>query len=493
MSNVKPIRRTTSSNQSLSKKTTVFPLPNATKPRYIVQKKIEINEFPDDLLLSIFRYLSPIDLLNVGIVSRRWHAVSQDESLWRSLVHSYGLDQTASSNTTSKQRIQTYLNEQIKTQLQTLFPVKVDTYKSYTGIPDYEKIFTKYSDRFQFLLAFCDDKHNIIWSQKYETMKFFDISMSIRWFEITMPEMLTRVHYLRLFAVVSIKINTRPNRIRLPQGNEQLANVTEKPFQHTQRIQSLLHEYKFDWSLFKSRTISLTKDLKSPILVSRLSNEDDLLIGYYEKDKSFAFLVFNINYLSFRELFFIGLRLTHVTTNRSLSHCLIPRYFPKPNDMEVSVFICFRNMTTLFLRHRFLNCRSRYSPSSVIEMIRITDMAKELGPELNELPKFNWKTGIFKGTIKDLFLIDLIVLNEDKHVSFSVTLPATLIPSGTDGEESNQGQDYILSSNVWNIKAVSQCNNSLQLNGTIMRLDSEYCALGRDSQSWHLQNMTCSF
>ncbi|CAF0998658.1 unnamed protein product [Adineta steineri] len=496
MSHLKPIRRSTSSNQSINstttnKKTTIFPLPNATKPRYVVPKKIEINELPDDILLYIFRYLSPIDLLKIGIICRRWHSISQDESLWRSLVFSYGLHQVTST-LTNKQRIQAYLNQQINTQLKTLFSTKFDVLKSYTGIPNYEKIFTKFSQQFKFLLAFCDDKHNVIWSQKCETIKFFEVSMSIRWFEITKPELLTRVRYLRLFSIVSININTRPNRTRLPKENEQLSDVTQKPIQHTQQIQSLLHEYTFDWNLFEKKSISLTNDIKSSIRISRLSNEDDLLIGYYEQDKSFAFLVFNINYLSFHELFFTGLRLTTLTNNKSLSHMMIPNHFPKSNDIEVSVFICFRNMTTIFLRHRFLNCRLINSNTRLIELLRITDMAKELGPELHELPKFNWKTGIFKGTINDLFLIDIVVLNERKNVSFSVTLPATLI-SGDNDNEGGQGKDYLLSSNVWNIKAESQCNNQLRINGTIMRLDSEYCALGRDTQSWHLQNMTCSF
>jgi hypothetical protein len=127
----------------------------------------------------------------------------------------------------------------------------------------------------------------------------------------------------------------------------------------------------------------------------------------------------------------------------------------------------------------------------MIELIRTTDMVEELGPEIEELPKLNWKTGLFKGTINDLFLIDIIVLNERKNVSFSLTLPATLT-AGID-DALGPGKDSILSSNVWNIQAVSQCNNRFRLDGTIMRLDSEYCALGRDSQSWHLQNMTCSF
>ncbi|CAM4832708.1 unnamed protein product [Rotaria magnacalcarata] len=494
MSKAKSVKHSLSSSQSINsmptRKTTVFPLPNATKPRYMVSKKIEINELPDDVLLYIFRYLSPIDLLNIGIVCRRWCSISQDESLWRSLVLSYGLHQVASTSR-SKQQIQSYLNQQIKTQLKSLFPLKFDVLKSYTGIPDYQKIFNKFSSQFNFLLAFCDDKHNIIWSQKYDTIKFFDTSMSMRWFEITMPEFLTRVHFLRLFSIVSININTRPNRLRLPRSDEQLADITEKPIQHTQQIQSLLRECKFDWNIIKTKLISLTKDIKSPICISKLQNEDDFLLATYEQDKSFAFIVFNINYLSFHELFFTGLRTTSSINNQTLSQMINSNHFPKSNDLEVSVFICFRNMTTIFLRHRFLNCRLKFSSTPMIELIRSTDMTQDLGPELEDLPKFNWKTSLSKGTINDLCLIDLVVLNERKNISFCITLQATLIP-GTDNEHS-QGGDYILSSNVWNIKAVSQCNNRICLDGTIMRLDSEYCALGRDSQSWHLQNMTCSF
>ncbi|CAF0956581.1 unnamed protein product [Rotaria sordida] len=497
MSNSKSIRHSLSSNLSINsvtstKKITKFPLPNATKPRYMISKKIEINELPDDVVLYIFRYLTPIDLLNIGSVCRRWYSISQDESLWRSLILSYGLHHQTPSTSTSKQRIQTYLNQQIKTQLKSLFSMKFDILKSYTGIPDYQKMFDKFSNQFNFLLAFCDDKHNIIWSQKYDTIKFFDTSLSIRWLEITMPEFLSRVHFLRLFSIVSININTCPNRIRLPKVNEQLSDITQKPIQHTQKIQSLLHEYKFDWNLIKTKSISLTNDIKSSIHVSKLTNEDDFLIATYEQDKSFAFLVFNINYLSFHEHFFTGLRnTTNSINNQSLSQMIIPNQFPKSNDLEVSVFICFRNMTTIFLRHRFLNCRLKFSNTPIIELIRTTDMMQELGPELEDIPKFNWKTALFKGTINDIFLIDIVVLNERKNVSFSITLPAKLT-HGNDNEDS-QGKDYILSSNVWNIKAVSECNNRIRLDGTIMRLDNEYCTLGRDSQSWHLQNMTCSF
>ncbi|CAF1594913.1 unnamed protein product, partial [Didymodactylos carnosus] len=85
------ISSSTSTLNKTSSSKVKFPLPNATKPRYRVIQSKHIHDLPDDILLSIFRYISPIDLLNISIVCRRWHAVSQDESLWCRLVHSFGL------------------------------------------------------------------------------------------------------------------------------------------------------------------------------------------------------------------------------------------------------------------------------------------------------------------------------------------------------------------------------------------------------------------
>ncbi|NXT19595.1 SKP2 protein, partial [Syrrhaptes paradoxus] len=40
---------------------------------------------PDELLLSVFAYLSLSDLLKVSLINKRWHRLSFDESLWQSL------------------------------------------------------------------------------------------------------------------------------------------------------------------------------------------------------------------------------------------------------------------------------------------------------------------------------------------------------------------------------------------------------------------------
>lgn len=48
---------------------------------------------PDSILLSIFQYLTPRELVTAGEVCRSWNKVSQDEFLWRDLFYqTYKID-----------------------------------------------------------------------------------------------------------------------------------------------------------------------------------------------------------------------------------------------------------------------------------------------------------------------------------------------------------------------------------------------------------------
>lgn len=42
---------------------------------------------PDSILLSIFRYLNPKELLTAGEVCKSWNRVSKDEFLWKNLLY----------------------------------------------------------------------------------------------------------------------------------------------------------------------------------------------------------------------------------------------------------------------------------------------------------------------------------------------------------------------------------------------------------------------
>uniref|UniRef100_A0A8D0L756 F-box and WD repeat domain containing 5 n=1 Tax=Sphenodon punctatus TaxID=8508 RepID=A0A8D0L756_SPHPU len=44
---------------------------------------------PDSVLYEIFLYLDHVDVLSVGLVCRQWHAVAQDEFLWKELFYRY--------------------------------------------------------------------------------------------------------------------------------------------------------------------------------------------------------------------------------------------------------------------------------------------------------------------------------------------------------------------------------------------------------------------
>lgn len=42
---------------------------------------------PDTVMLNIFQYLNPRELLTAGEVCRSWNRVSQDELLWKALFY----------------------------------------------------------------------------------------------------------------------------------------------------------------------------------------------------------------------------------------------------------------------------------------------------------------------------------------------------------------------------------------------------------------------
>ncbi|NWI49495.1 SKP2 protein, partial [Calyptomena viridis] len=46
---------------------------------------VSLDALPDELLLAIFAYLPLKDLLKVSLISKRWHRLSFDESLWQTL------------------------------------------------------------------------------------------------------------------------------------------------------------------------------------------------------------------------------------------------------------------------------------------------------------------------------------------------------------------------------------------------------------------------
>lgn len=44
---------------------------------------------PDSVLLEIFLYLEPADVLSAGRACRQWHDVARDEFLWKELFYRY--------------------------------------------------------------------------------------------------------------------------------------------------------------------------------------------------------------------------------------------------------------------------------------------------------------------------------------------------------------------------------------------------------------------
>ncbi|CAF0837906.1 unnamed protein product [Didymodactylos carnosus] len=277
-------------------------------------------------------------------------------------------------------------------------------------------------------------------------------------------------------------MDTRPHRLRRQapstvanKDQTYLAKITQQPYRHVQKVRSLLDEYEFKWSSIIKNT-KTNENSQSLIRVNTF--ESDVLIGIYNQDQTFCFLAWNFVYLKFHKQFFNGLNKTQLSSSVTLSQFFTSIAF---DQAEVSVFICFRNMRTIFFRHRFRNSKLHSSTKS-IEIISV-QMTHDIGPQIEILPKFNWKTMLFNGTLDDMFILDIVILNDLKNVAYVATIPAKI--------QQNLSQEFILSSNAWTINAQTE---QIKIEGNIIKLSDEYAALGNENEhSLHLQNLWCHF
>lgn len=53
---------------------------------------LQINDFPDELLINIFSHLNPNELANASLASKKWHNISCDDLLWKELFKGVPVD-----------------------------------------------------------------------------------------------------------------------------------------------------------------------------------------------------------------------------------------------------------------------------------------------------------------------------------------------------------------------------------------------------------------
>ena len=62
--------------------------------------EIMLGELPLEVLQHMFSLLDPLTLGNVSCVSRTWHRLSEDDSLWKNCLLQVALDSTAAQSKT---------------------------------------------------------------------------------------------------------------------------------------------------------------------------------------------------------------------------------------------------------------------------------------------------------------------------------------------------------------------------------------------------------
>ncbi|XP_052214101.1 F-box only protein 15-like [Dreissena polymorpha] len=171
-----------------------------TQPRVLTRKsgKDGILDLPDELVLTIFSYLSAMDLISASQVCSRWNPVANDNVLWASVYETYGdkgeakkgKDDTTNYKRQCLKSCVQMRNRQCQRLIKKINP--------FTGLPrDTEKALRAAGVTFQLSLVDRSDKERVLESRD---MFVHQMSFTVRWYDLKMPA-LTSLKLLNFYSV----------------------------------------------------------------------------------------------------------------------------------------------------------------------------------------------------------------------------------------------------------------------------------------------------
>lgn len=169
-----------------------------------------IEGLPDEMLLNIFGYLSPNDLLSCARVSKRWLYLAKDNLLWENIYKLYAEKQGTGSK--NNKTVTGNKSANLKSgpshwkamcirnckeaRDKKILPM-IKKVSPYTGLPlNTEKALRKSGVRF--LLCF-EDRDGIDHVINHSDVFYFNMSVCVRWYELVMVPLL-RIMKVKIYS-----------------------------------------------------------------------------------------------------------------------------------------------------------------------------------------------------------------------------------------------------------------------------------------------------
>ncbi|XP_075272675.1 F-box only protein 15 isoform X2 [Opisthocomus hoazin] len=362
-----------------------------------------LESMPSEMLVNILSYLDAVSLLCVGCVNKRFYHLANDNGIWLKIYSSCFQPKRTIWTMKSKQKEavslgctalhdrkpgywkKEYIFKQIATVKSRVMRL-VKPVDPYTGLPCKNKEAMKATGlSWMIVLKDKSGKEHVV---EKADLSFKDTSVTVLWSSTNWP-CLDILSTLKLFGVVPLL----PDQSRAPSKNGP-------------RRRSLIAEYHLANLTESSAAVGADK------LVQLFSLNPGLLIGLWKEKNEIAFVMASLHYHQLLERSTLGSATVQyvLPPNKPIFDDVDPEY--GLHDYNLHLDMHGRSCTYLCGTFKSLFCRKGDIANGYLRLsvVSLKDNTKHL-PLIGTLG-LSWETGVFKGNVKDCYMMDVTLLDE---------------------------------------------------------------------------------
>ncbi|XP_077983284.1 F-box only protein 15-like [Glandiceps talaboti] len=380
----------------------------------LTRRKATIESLPSELILKVFSYLGPNDLLLCAGVCKKWLKLSNDNFLWKKLYQIYVVnvqkkkkgkvcvDVSGDGNLKEWKaecikRCVNVRNGRVQTLLKKIHP--------YTGLPSHtQQTLQKLGVVWQLVLTDRNGQEYII---AHSDVFFFPMSATIRWYSLNIPP-LTSLKRLTFYGLAPVFYGDDGNALK------------NSPCQR-----SLLLQQDFDWSRWSSQHTPDGQDNTVNIYVLT----HGLMLATWKEGSELAFVSLCLH----------NHHLIQRSTMGTSNNIYIPKVQKPPLDDVDTQYGLHGYSCTIELRHqravywgqqfKQLHCDKQNLVGRHARLVPIRSDVTYDHSYTNKKINLPWKTDVFKGIVQDMCILDVTVLDDQNTPMWCLSSPVKLKPS----------------------------------------------------------------
>lgn len=389
-------------------------------PYRMRQFKATLNSLPDELLLKIFGFLSPEELMTCSRVNSHWSGLADDNALWRKILRRHAQKGEKNQDPSPPPNINVpsgywkrkcisdasrFNSRAVLSKLKKIDP--------FTGLPASTKsILEKLS--MKWVVAFLDEDGTEMKHSFHSDQFSFSMSVCVRWYGVDISSFsLNRLRRIKVYAA-------RP--VLHDQAGQPLANSPCK--------RSLLRDVKFrSWTEWVSSQKLISQDDSLQLY----SGEGEFLLGVWKNGGDLAFLALALHKHNLVQSALLG-------SNCEMCLCPAPKLKFDDIDKEYGLhgYSCtleLRNLRAGVWSEQFtgLFCHARDLQNGFASFQLIDPQRSYQRSSFEKQLCLPWKTEAFHGKIEGTCILDGTVLDDFGNPMWCFSSPVTLATLEVDG------------------------------------------------------------